>query len=95
MVDLIHDASLALSPYGPLFCPAGGDIGEVEGIGEHSLRGIAAMSNQISFEESRTFFVPLVGFDWNLFSEERTWLGGRPAPFRILDADRFQTPVNG
>ena len=27
MVDLIHDAGLALSPYCPLFCPAGGDIG--------------------------------------------------------------------
>ena len=51
VLDLIQDTSLALSPYGTLFCPAGGDINEVNGIGVHSLRGIAAMSDRIGFEE--------------------------------------------
>ena len=52
--DLFQDTRLAFSPYCPLFCPAGSDIGEVKGIGVHSLRGIATMSDHIGFEESRT-----------------------------------------
>ena len=36
MFDLFQDTCFPLSPDGPLFCPAGGDIDEVDGIGEHS-----------------------------------------------------------
>jgi hypothetical protein len=54
VLDLFQDTRLALSPYCPLLCPAGSDINEVNGIGVQSLRGIAAMSDRIGFEESRT-----------------------------------------
>ena len=63
VLDLFQDARLALSPYCPLFCPAGSDIDEVNGVGVHSLRGIATMSDGIGFEEARARFVPLIGFD--------------------------------
>ena len=54
VLNLFQDTRLAFSPYCPLLCPASSDIGEVKGIGVHSLRGIAAMSDHIGFEESRT-----------------------------------------
>ncbi len=66
--DLFEDTGFPFSPDGPLFCPSGSDIDEVEGIGVHTRCGIAAMSDHIGFEESRTSFVPLVGFDGDLFS---------------------------
>ncbi|MCX5905713.1 MAG: hypothetical protein NTY64_00585, partial [Deltaproteobacteria bacterium] len=52
--DLFQDPCFALAPDGTLFCPAGGDIYEVDGIGEHSGGGIAAMGYGIGFEESWT-----------------------------------------
>jgi hypothetical protein len=52
--DLLKDAGFTRSPYGALFCPAGGDIDEVDGIGVHSGGGIAAMGDGIGFEESRS-----------------------------------------
>ncbi len=51
-MDLFYDTGLALSPYCSLFCPGSGDVDEVKSIGVHSLRGSAAMGDQIGFEES-------------------------------------------
>jgi hypothetical protein len=61
--DLLKDAGFARSPYGALFCPAGGDIDEVDGIGVPSGSGIAAVGDGIGFEEARPRFIPLIGFD--------------------------------
>ena len=66
--DLFQDSCFALSPYGTLLSPSGGDIYEVDGIGEHTGGGIAAMGDGIGFEEARACFVPLIGFDGYLFS---------------------------
>ena len=43
--DLFQDARFAPSPYGALFGPAGSDIYEIDGIGEHTGEGIATMSD--------------------------------------------------
>ena len=66
--DLFQDSCFALSPYGTLLSPSGGDIYEVDGIGEHAGGGIAAMGDGIGFEEAKARFVPLIGFDRYLFS---------------------------
>ena len=66
--DLFQDSCFALSPYGTLLSPSGGDIYEVDGIGVHSGGGIAAVSDGIGFEEAWARFVPLIGFDGYLFS---------------------------
>ena len=50
--DLFQDPCFTLFPDGTLFCPAGGDIYEVDGIGVRSGGGIAAMSDRIGFEEA-------------------------------------------
>ena len=50
--DLFQDSCFALSPYGTLFGPAGGNIYEVDGICVHSGGGIATMSDCIGFEEA-------------------------------------------
>jgi hypothetical protein len=65
---LFEHSGFALSPYGALFCPAGGDIYGVDGINVHSGCGIAAMGADIGFAEAGACLVPLVGFDGYLFS---------------------------
>ena len=64
--DLLQDSCFTFAPHGALFCPSGGDIGEIHGIGVHAFCGIAAMSDHIGFEESRMGFVPLIGIDRDL-----------------------------
>ena len=66
--DLFQDSCFALSPDGTLFCPAGGDIDEVDGIDVHPDGRIAAMSDRIGIEKARARFVPLIGFDGDLLS---------------------------
>ena len=68
VLDLFQDSCFALSPYGALFGPAGGDIDKVDGIGVHSGGGIAAMNDGIRFKKTRARFIPLIGFDGYLFS---------------------------
>ena len=53
------------------------------------------MGDGIRFEEPRARFIPLVGFDGDLFSEEDSGFGGSPAPVPILDSNRVQESVNG
>jgi len=50
--DLSQDSCFALSPDGTLFCPAGGDIYEVDGIGVHSGSRITTMSDGICFKKA-------------------------------------------
>jgi hypothetical protein len=66
--DLFQDAGFARSPDGALFSPSGGDVNEVDGIGVHTGGGGAAVGDGIRFEETRTGFIPLIGFDGDLFS---------------------------
>ena len=68
MFDLFQDVGFSFSPDGSLFGPAGGDIDAVNGIGEHAGEGFAAMGDGVGFEETGAGFVPLVGFDGDLFS---------------------------
>jgi len=46
------------------------------------------MGDGIGFEESWVGLIPLVGIEGDLFSEESAWLGGRAAPFFIVNPDR-------
>ena len=93
--DLFQDLGFSLSPDGALFSPSGGDIDEVDGIGIHTGDGIAAMSDRIGFEKAGMCFVPLIGFDGDLFSQEGSGFGGGPAPFCVLESDRSKNPVYG
>jgi len=93
--DLFQDPCFTFAPYGTLFGPSGGDIDEIDGIGIHSGGGISAMSDRIGFEKTRAGFVPLVGFDWDVLSEQSAWFCGRPPSFFVLDAGRCQDTVYG
>ena len=93
--ELLKDAGFSLSPDGSLLCPASGDIDQIDGIDVHSGRGLATMSNRIGFKKAGARFVPLVGFDGDLFSEEGSWLCSGLSPFRVLDSNRFKNPVDG
>ena len=65
--ELFQDAGFTFAPHGSLFSPPGSDIPAVDGIGEHTGYGFAAMGDGIGFEESGARFVPLVGFNGDLF----------------------------
>ena len=68
VLNLFQDGCFTFSPYSALLCPAGGDINEVDGVGIHSKGGISAMSDGIRFQKARARFIPLIGFDGDLFS---------------------------
>jgi hypothetical protein len=83
MTDLFQDASFAFSPDRPLFGPAGSDIDIVQGIGEHTGNRIATMGHRIGFQKSRPGFIPLIGFEGDLFSQEGTGFGrGTPSSWK-------------
>ena len=95
ILDLLEDAGFAFAPYGSLFGPAGGDIDGVDGVGEHAGEGIAAVGNGVGFEEAGAGFIPLIGFDGDLVTQEGTGFGGRAAPFFIVDAGGGKDAVDG
>jgi len=95
ILDLLEDAGFAFAPDGSLFGPAGGDIDDVEGVGEHAGEGIAAVGDGVGFEEAGVGFIPLVGFDGDLVAQEGTGFGGRAAPFFEVDAGRAEDAVDG
>jgi hypothetical protein len=53
------------------------------------------MGYGIGFQKSWPGFVPLVGFQGDLFSQESAGLGRSPPSFFILDAGGFQQPIDG
>lgn len=86
---------MAFSPDGSLFGPGGGDIDEVEGIGEGAGEGVAAVGDGVGFEEAGVGLVPLVGLDGDLFAEEGTGFGGGVASFFVVDAGGGEDAVDG
>ena len=52
------------------------------------------MGDGVGFEEPWARFVPLVGFDGDLFSEEGSRFSGCPPPVFIVDSDRVKETVN-
>ena len=94
MFDLFEDVGFPFSPDGSLFRPAGGNINAVEGIGEHSGEGLAAMGDGVGFEEAWARFIPLVGFDGDMVSDQSTRFGGGSTSFLIFDPSRKKESVD-
>jgi len=86
VLDLLEYGSFSFPPDGSLFGPAGGDVHAVDGVGEHTGEGIAAMGYGVGFEEAGVGFIPLVGLDGDLVAEEGSGFGGGAASFFVLDA---------
>ena len=53
------------------------------------------MGDGIGFEEAGARFIPLVGLDGDLFSEEGSGFRGGAASFFVLDADGLKESVDG
>jgi len=68
LFDLIEGIGFPFAPDGALFGPTGGNVDTVESIGEHTGEGVTAMGDGIGFEKAGFGFVPLIGFDGDLFS---------------------------
>ena len=94
ILDLFQYAPFALSPDGPLFRPARRDVHKIDGIDVHPCSRISAVSNRISFEKTGTGFVPLIGGDGYLFSQERPRFGGRSPTSLVVGANRCEEPVD-
>ena len=92
---MLEDSGFPFSPDGSLFGPAGGDIDEVDSIGEHAGEGIAAVRDGISFEEAGAGFIPLVGLDRDLLAKEGSGFGGGAASFFVVDAGVGEDAVDG
>jgi hypothetical protein len=68
LFDLFESIRFSFAPDGPLFGPAGSNIDTIDGIGEHPGEGLSTMGDGVSFEEAGLGWVPLIGFDRDLFS---------------------------
>jgi len=76
VLDLFKDFCFPFPPDGSLFCPARGDIHGIEGINEIPQETLSAVGDSIGLQESGFAFIPLVGFDGDLFSKEGAGFGG-------------------
>jgi hypothetical protein len=93
--DLFEDVGFPFSPDGSLFRPAGGNIHAVKGIGEDPGEGLAAMGDGIGFEETGARFIPLVGFDWDMFSDQGSRFGGGSTSSFVFDPGGKKEAVDG
>lgn len=93
--DLFKDASLTLAPDSTLLGPSRGDIDKVDGIDIHAGGGFPAMSHRVGLKEARPRFVPLVGGNGDLLSQQRSRLGCRSSPLCVLASDGLQETVHG
>ncbi len=53
------------------------------------------MGDSVGFEETGVRFIPLIGFDGDLFSQEGAGFGGGSASFFIFDASGKKEAVDG
>ena len=53
------------------------------------------MGDGVGFEEAGVRFVPLVGFDGDMLSDQGSRFGGRSASFFIFDSSRKKEAVDG
>jgi len=67
LFDLFEDGGFVFSPDGSLFTLARGNVNAVNGISEHCGQRLVAMSDRVGFQETGARFVPLVGFDGDMF----------------------------
>lgn len=95
ILDLFQDTGFPFAPGSPLFGPTGGDIDSVNRIDEHPGERFSAMGDGVSLDKPGTGFIPLIGLDGNLVSEQGPRFCGAAASFLVLEADRFQKPVYG
>jgi hypothetical protein len=53
------------------------------------------MGDGVGFEEAGVRFIPLVGFDGDMFSDEGSRFGGGSASFFVMDSSREKESVDG
>jgi hypothetical protein len=53
------------------------------------------MGDGVGFEETGARFIPLVGFDRDMLSDEGSWFGGGSASFFIVDPGGEKETVDG
>ncbi len=53
------------------------------------------MSDGVGFEKTGVRFIPLVGFDRDMFSDQGSRFGGSSASFYIFDPSRKKESVEG
>ncbi len=95
VLDLFEDTPFSLPPDSTLLSPPRSDIDEVDGIDIHAGGRFPAVSHRIGLEEARPRFVPLVGSNGDLLSQERTRLCGGSSPRCVLAPDWLQETVHG
>ena len=93
MLNRIQDASLTFAPDSSLLCPTGSNINAIEAKNEAASGRIAAMSDGVGLNETGDGFIPLIGFDWDLFFDDRAWFGGSEACFTVFSTTWLQEPV--
>ena len=95
MLNLGEDSGFAFAPRGALFSPTGSDVCKIGCYGIDTVNGVAAMSDSIGFDEAGDGFIPLVGLDGDLVSQEGAGFGGGAASFFVVDAAGAEDAVDG
>jgi hypothetical protein len=87
ILNLLKDVGFAFPPDRSLLCPVGSNIYGVYGIGELAEESFAAMGDGIGLQESWFGFIPLIGLNGDLFSQEGAGFGGGSSP--VFDSGGF------
>ncbi len=88
ILDLSKDFFFSLTPDGSLFGPAGGDIDRIDGIGKLVEQAFSAVGDGIGFQKPWLGFIPLVGFNRDLFSQQGAGFCGTSSPASVFDPGR-------
>jgi hypothetical protein len=95
LFDLFEGIGFSFAPDGALFGPAGGNIDTIDGIGEHAGEGIATVGDSIGLKKAGFRFVPLIGFDGDLSSQEGTGFGCGSAMFPVKASGGAEETIDG
>jgi len=90
-----EDDLLALPQHRTSLYPGSVDVGEIKGLEEIPVGGVAGVSDQIDLGKTGDSHLPAVGLDGDLMFEQRARLGPTVEPTLELALPRLQATIDG
>lgn len=93
-LNRLENPLFAFTPDSGLLGPTGGNVGDIDGIDEHSSHRGTAVGHSIGFKKSGDVFIPLIGFDRDVLLQQRSWFGRGKPELGIAGAHRTEETID-
>jgi hypothetical protein len=94
-MNSIDHTVFPFTPDRSLDIPTGCDIDAIDGIDKHTGYRVSTMSDGVGLQISWDGFIPLAGFNRDMFTENTSRLSGRESQFIESGSHGFHQSVNG